>query len=671
MVSWWRALPVLLLFCFSCGSDGGGLLRVDVLTDFVPSLEFETVEIAVEGADFSFRRPVEAGDEFLRGQRVGELQTAGEESIILVGRLLDRAGATVARRRVSVALRERSTQTLVFTRSCAEVSCPAADPAATECQGGVCVSPECSPENPDACAAGCSAATDCEAPSAACAEARCVDGVCLDAESEGSCAVGEVCQPSTGCVVVPDGSDMGVATDAGSPMDAAVDMGGVDFGMPECMADADCDDGAYCNGPERCIEGVCAAAESEVSCDDGVACTVDRCDEGSDSCTATPDDGMCTAEPGGTCDAAMGCQYPVCTPSNCVAGPCQTASCEGDLCVRTNLCGSSEICCGGSCVPAGCDDGNPCTDDSCGATGCVNTNNTDPCSDGNACTVGDQCSGGSCSGGGARNCNDANPCTNDSCNPSSGCVNTNNTASCDDGNACTVGDQCSGGSCSGGGPRTCNDGNPCTDDSCNPSTGCVTTNNTASCNDGNACTINDRCSGGSCGGGGSLNCNDGNVCTTDSCNPSTGCVNTNNTATCNDGNACTINDRCSGGSCSGGGSLNCNDGNVCTNDSCNPSTGCVYSNVGAGTSCGSPSCGPYGACSGLSCMFNEGTQSRTCTPRECNGSGSCVNGSSYLDSRACTLAEGAECGFCTECGGGPPMICAEAWCTGGCCSDML
>ena len=522
-MSGWRAFPILFLVCVSCGSDGGGLLRVDVLTDFVPNLEFEMVEISVEGVDVSFRRPVQEGDEFLRGQRVGELRTAGEESVVLVGRLLDRAGGTVARRRVSVALRERSTQTLVFTRSCAEVTCPTADPAATECQGGVCVPPECSPENPDACAAGCRAATDCEAPSAACAEARCVDGVCLDAMTEGGCAEGEVCQPSTGCVVVSDGSDMGPGMDAGSPvdaatLDAAMDMGGADLGIPECTSDADCDDGAYCNGPERCIEGVCAAAEGPVICDDGVGCTLDRCDEASDSCVATPDDGSCSAEPGGSCDAAMGCQYPVCTPSNCVAGPCQTATCEGDVCVRTNLCGSSEICCGGSCAPAGCDDGNPCTDDHCGASGCVNTNNTNPCSDGNACTVGDRCSGGSCGGGGARDCND---------------------------------------------------------------------------------------------------------------------------------------------------------GNVCTADFCDPSSGCVNMNLAAGTSCGSPTCGPWDACSGVSCMPNAGTQRRECVPRECNGSGLCTTGSPFTDSRACTLAEGASCAVCNECGAGAPMLCDNGRCTAGCCSDMF
>ena len=75
-------------------------------------------------------------------------------------------------------------------------------------------------------------------------------------------------------------------------------------------------------------------------------------------------------------------------------------------------------------------------------------------------------------------CNDGNVCTDDSCNPATGCVYTNNTASCDDGNACTTADTCSGGACVGGTPLVCNDSNACTDDSCNPSSGCVYTPNT-------------------------------------------------------------------------------------------------------------------------------------------------------------------------------------------------
>ena len=67
-------------------------------------------------------------------------------------------------------------------------------------------------------------------------------------------------------------------------------------------------------------------------------------------------------------------------------------------------------------IPLSCDDSNPCTSDSYGASGCVH----DPVS-----------------------CDDGNPCTTDSCG-ANGCVH--DPVSCDDGNASTT-DQCSSSGC--------------------------------------------------------------------------------------------------------------------------------------------------------------------------------------------------------------------------------
>jgi hypothetical protein len=125
------------------------------------------------------------------------------------------------------------------------------------------------------------------------------------------------------------------------------------------------------------------------------------------------------------------------------------------------------------CQPGLCDDGNPCTDDSCDpATGCVRVINTRPCDDGDACTTNDICDGGYCRAGTATDCNDNNSCTDDSCNPASGCAHANNANACDDGNACTTHDTCGGGACVGGAPLNCDDDNCCTADSCSPASGC-------------------------------------------------------------------------------------------------------------------------------------------------------------------------------------------------------
>ncbi len=173
-----------------------------------------------------------------------------------------------------------------------------------------------------------------------------------------------------------------------------------------------------------------------------------------------------------------------------------------------------------------CEDGNPCTDDVCdGVLGCINPNNSDPCDDGDACTTVDSCSGGSCVGSNPLVCDDTNPCTDDSCDPGSGCIFTNNTDSCDDGDACTTVDQCNSGSCVGSSPLVCDDTNPCTDDSCDSGSGCVFVNNTDPCDDGDACTTVDSCSGGSCVGSGPLACDDGEFCNgVESCDSGTGCI---------------------------------------------------------------------------------------------------------------------------------------------------
>jgi hypothetical protein len=72
------------------------------------------------------------------------------------------------------------------------------------------------------------------------------------------------------------------------------------------------------------------------------------------------------------------------------------------------------------------------------------------CSDGSNCTIGDTCVDGSCNPGPPPNCNDNNPCTFEHCDNAIGCVFVNNTEPCDDGNACTVGDTCGGGVCNSG-----------------------------------------------------------------------------------------------------------------------------------------------------------------------------------------------------------------------------
>lgn len=71
-----------------------------------------------------------------------------------------------------------------------------------------------------------------------------------------------------------------------------------------------------------------------------------------------------------------------------------------------------------------CDDGNPCTTDSCTNGQCTHVQTTSACDDGNACTTGDTCTAGVCKGATAVTCNDGDPCTADGCDPKKGCIAT-------------------------------------------------------------------------------------------------------------------------------------------------------------------------------------------------------------------------------------------------------
>ncbi|HEV8701075.1 MAG TPA: hypothetical protein VGV60_07370, partial [Candidatus Polarisedimenticolia bacterium] len=191
------------------------------------------------------------------------------------------------------------------------------------------------------------------------------------------------------------------------------------------------------------------------------------------------------------------------------------------------------------------DDDNPCTDDLCNPAGQCRHDAADrgtPCDDGNPCTENDFCVSKECTPGTAATCDDANVCTSDSCDPTTGCVNTQK--SCDDGDACTN-DSCdpTTGECVSA-QKSCDDGIACTNDSCDPRTGeCV--NAQKSCDDRIACT-DDSCDPrtGECVNA-QKSCDDGITCTNDSCDPTTGaCINLPDNGACDDGNICTI-DACS------------------------------------------------------------------------------------------------------------------------------
>jgi hypothetical protein len=145
--------------------------------------------------------------------------------------------------------------------------------------------------------------------------------------------------------------------------------------------DANCDNGAWCDGAETCSATLNCQAGTAPNCDDGVGCTADACNEGTDACDNTPDDGVCDngawCDGGETCDVALDCQAG--TAPSCANGCDET----GDVCFECSVdadcndgifCNGSESCAAGSCA-AGSD---PCPGQSCDETGDVCTNSNGP-----------------------------------------------------------------------------------------------------------------------------------------------------------------------------------------------------------------------------------------------------------------------------------------------------
>jgi hypothetical protein len=318
-------------------------------------------------------------------------------------------------------------------------------------------------------------------------------------------------------------------------------------------------------------------------------------------------------------------------------------------CDDGNLCTTADTCSDGNCqgTPLNCADPNPCTGDSCDAkTGsCVHLPSAATCDDGSACTAGDTCAAGACTGAQVA-CDDGNNCTSDACDAQTGCTTAPSAGICDDGNACTANDGCNQGTCKSGEAVNCDDqdvcsvdscdkksgcqhvslaakckdDNPCTDDGCDKQLGCVFAANAIPCDDGSLCTAGDACKATACIGM-PVATDDGNPCTDDACEPKSGVAHVPNSAPCDDQNACTVGDLCKGGTCLPGPALlPCADTNTCTDDACDPKQGCTFtpntSPCNDGSVCTLGDTCKAGACTAASQLDCD--DKNTCTSDSCD-----------------------------------------------------
>ena len=492
--------------------------------------------------------------------------------------------------------------------------------------GGVCNVGTCDPQT------GCQYNklnnVPCDADKNACTENdQCKQGICVPGPGkicdDGNPCTADSCDPASGCTKTADDGKLcdadgnactladhceGSTCTAGKPVVCdntnPCSKASCDAISGKCVGKslqdgAPCEDGTVCTQGDVCKTGECLG--KIVSCDDNNPCTGNSCDPIT-GCGATnldglgcDDDNPCTI--GDLCKAGAcvkGATKPCDSGASCVAGACSltTGKCEyknksddaacndGDGCTANDSCG------GGVCQGKGlnCDDSNPCSNDSCDKiTGCVHIANVSPCSDGDACTQSDGCANSLCASGPKKICDDGVLCTADSCDKASGVCVFNavgmNGFPCDDGNGCTLGDNCKNGICSIGIAKDCNDNNVCTDDLCDKVKGCTVFPNSKPCSDGNACTKNDTCAFGDCEGV-TLNCNDGNVCTDEGCDAKKGCIFNNTNALCDDGNKCTKGDVCAAGKCAG--PVGCSAAGVCAQGN---SCVCKQGYSGDGFSC--------------------------------------------------------------------------------------
>lgn len=105
-----------------------------------------------------------------------------------------------------------------------------------------------------------------------------------------------------------------------------VGRGCVTRGTGACTEDADCDDGNFCNGTERCNARACITPLPE-DCNDGNACTTDTCDVALDRCVRTTAPGCDAGVAFGDGGSAMPFEAPRDFTGSFLFVPAQSSGC--------------------------------------------------------------------------------------------------------------------------------------------------------------------------------------------------------------------------------------------------------------------------------------------------------------------------------------------------------
>jgi len=372
------------------------------------------------------------------------------------------------------------------------------------CISGICSVPQCTRD------ADCADGDVCDGLET-CSGFRCLSGTPLVCPAPGDCQQGG-CSASSGCFVsnLPDGTrcDDGNSSTTGDQCSAGHCVG---IAFSGCRSDAECSDGNLCNGTETCGSSGSCLSGTPLSCGAPTQCAEPSCSP-SGGCSMTPkldgtpcDDGS-SATQGDRCEAGI-CRGDAVEPTDPAlereyvlrwlpsSGPVSgyrayldalgqvtqmldlgSVAADGDGIARGalrldatrtyfvtltayNEAGESQrsnqvTIAASTCDLAACDDGNPCTADDCGESGCAHS----PMPDGAICGSGSICLAGSCIVPECTrdaDCSSADQaqlqCEDPTCSATGSCAMTpkpDGTA-CDDGSAETSGDRCEAGTCRG------------------------------------------------------------------------------------------------------------------------------------------------------------------------------------------------------------------------------
>ncbi len=129
-----------------------------------------------------------------------------------------------------------------------------------------------------------------------CSGGSCLGVFPLICDDENICT-DDSCDPQTGCIFPPNSApcdDFNACTIG--------DTCGGGFCQPG--SPLNCDDGLFCNGMETCDPLLGCLFGMPPDCDDLISCTIDECDENTDSCTHQANDAACND---GVC-----CTFDVC-----------------------------------------------------------------------------------------------------------------------------------------------------------------------------------------------------------------------------------------------------------------------------------------------------------------------------------------------------------------------